>query len=106
MILNILLWNIKTFPKLTKISQFKKFSEELEEMLKCENNTKEYYEELADCYIVAYGMFRFDFRLALYLIRTCNFYNQNRKFTKQKIKEKMKINKKRLWGYSNGVYHH
>ena len=105
-ILRIVLWNKRTFPKLTQTSQLKKFGEEIEELLTCSSNTLPYYEELADCYIVVYGMLRFNIRLALELIKNCDFYNQNRKLVKQKIKEKMKINKKRIWRYSKGVYHH
>ena len=60
-IINVILWNKKTFPSATTISQHKKFYEEFSELDKTRFKSKRYFEELADCYIVAFGMFRFDF---------------------------------------------
>lgn len=105
-IINIILWNKRTFPFATIISQHRKFHEEFSELDKTRFKSKRYFEELADCYIVAFGMMRLDLRLSIKFLKALDYYNCDSKIISKAIKEKMKINKRREWKYVNGVYHH
>lgn len=105
-IIDVIVWNKKTFSLSTKISQCKKFREEINELNQTKFKSKKYFKELADCYIVSFGMFRFDFKLAISFLKYLDYYNCDSEIISKTIKEKMKINKKREWKYVNGTYHH
>lgn len=105
-IIDVIVWNKKTFSLLTETSQYRKFQEETTELNKTRFKSKKYFKELADCYIVAFGMFRFDLKIAIRFLKYLDYYNCDSKIISKAIKEKMEINKKREWKYVNGIYHH
>ncbi len=117
MIRDICEWHEATFPNATEETQQSKFTEETHEAeLECIDMfeflafpTDEYMFEIADCFISAVGMYRFNEKKAnlmlnrlwkdmpyLAFIRLPTF-----------VKRKMEINKKRTWTMDkNGVYRH
>lgn len=64
-ILSISKWHEETFPDATLSGQIEKWNEELKEFR--ETNYREAY-ELADMFIVACGIIRFDINLGLYYL--------------------------------------
>ena len=105
----IIEWHKQTFPDATLEGQVKKFKEEYDEYYAGQQNIC----ELADMYIVACGIARFDGVVALEFFAIV--YQIMRQWTvigaiylfKEMIDKKMKKNRKRIWNKTgNGTYHH
>lgn len=110
--LEILSWNIKTFKNVSLKTQLLKLGEEIKEVEET-NNPKDFFEEIADCYIVSISLLRFSicaYELAIFkiekMIEDSGLPISAKDFEKI-IKTKMEINKKRVWEeISEGCYHH
>ena len=106
----IIQWHEKTFPDATLDGQLEKFVEE-----EGEYNENPNLIELADMYIVACGIARFDSILALKYFAKVRRKLNNRIWVRcggngvfqMVVEDKMKKNRNRVWGKSgDGVYHH
>lgn len=108
-IYQICIWHNETFPKATLEGQRRKFKEEFEEFVAAEDPEHK-LAELADMYIVACGIKRFDESLALHLIGRVLEFGADADFTIKEllcaIDKKMEINKARKWSGKDGCYHH
>lgn len=105
---SIILWHEQTFPDATLEGQIEKFDDELSEY-----GESECLEELADLFIVACGIARFDNVSALVAFeRVCEILklwrvNYGKPVPLQMaIDNKMKINRKRKLGCNKGYYQH
>lgn len=101
-------WHRETFPDTTLDAQIEKFYEEL-----AEYNEEPSMLELADMFIVACGMSRFDSVVALeYFAVVFKALLDWKTFgcrvlLQEVVNEKMGKNKKRVWHKTpNGAYHH
>lgn len=100
------------FPNATLESQLAKLQEEIEEVENA-SNMQEFYREISDCYIVAFGLKEFSqyaYELALFRIKaledTVDWEIPDESFENM-IKDKMDINKSRTWEQtSDGYYKH
>lgn len=97
------------FPLATMDSQLIKYGEEIAEFNQA-SNFEQKKKELADCFIVLGGMYRFYPEVAesagigmLYVADTLNISEQS---LTQAIFEKLKINEKRKWQEKDGTYKH
>ena len=110
---SIIQWHKDTFPRADFEGQVKKWEEEYSEFLtaRTNNDAAEMLSELADLFIVACGIMRFN------LIQGCQrmlLWNELRythgwafSTCEGKINTKMKKNRARKWEYlGNGNYHH
>lgn len=105
----IIAWHKQTFPDATLDGQIRKYQEELREW---EESQYEDTSELADMFIVACGIARFD--LAQGLIYMADLYDQfvgNDSIgvdkVMSKVENKMAKNRKRVWNKTaDGTYHH
>ena len=109
-IASIIAWHTETFPEATLDGQIEKFLEERVEYATAENAEHE-IEELADCFIVACGIARFNpVYGSRFLGETFNAFTQNHNVTIAKLQDaidaKMKTNRKRKWGKGKGNYQH
>jgi hypothetical protein len=103
----ILEWHEKTFPKADIKSQLLKLDEELKEVVDAQRNgeKEKSYDELADVYIVSLVLEkRFKSTIGAYFIGLLQEYPAPESM--KRVKNKMKINKKRTWHEENGVYRH
>lgn len=107
-ILSIAKWHEETFPDATLDGQIEKFYEELNEY-----NEETNLQELADMFIVACGISRFDSVVALeYFAVVFKALLDWKTFgcrvlLQTVIDEKMQKNRRRTWGKTaNGTYHH
>lgn len=106
---SIIEWQEMAFPDATLEGQIAKYQEELHEW---EESQYEDISELADMFIVACGIARFD--LAQGLIYMADLYDQfvgNDSIgideVMSKVEQKMEKNRKRTWKkQDNGAYHH
>lgn len=105
---SIIEWHEQTFPDATMEGQCDKFREELDEYIK---EPSAY--ELADMFIVACGVARFDYVRAALCFSTVWEVYQKASFIFIKsdfdkaINEKMAKNRKRIWNKTaEGTYHH
>lgn len=104
---SIIDWSEQTFPDATLDGQLDKYYEEQQEYLesKCKDIT-----ELADMFIVACGIARFNLIEGMYHIADVVdwFKEEDWHWTtfEKAINEKMKINKKREWEKKEGLYKH
>lgn len=96
------------FPLATLGSQIEKLEEELEEVEK----TNGYYNtinEIADCFIVCCGIYRFAPKVALLnassLIATAEQFGIRSVLLKS-VEAKWEFNKSRKWEFKDGMYHH
>lgn len=117
---NILKEHKQLFLQATLETQLKKYKEEkqeleqlLNEKLKTEIIQNHILEELADCFIVAFGIGRWDTKTSDFYIKQLLLLNQEHKALgydiKQielRIKEKWEENKKRKWQVVNDEYKH
>ena len=102
----IIEWHKKTFPNATLDGQLAKFCEERDEYEEADRSHK--LEELADMFIVACGIARFDMwqgSSALADVRFLFTHHDKRNVLKA-IDKKMAINRKRSWSSHNGYYRH
>ena len=109
-IASIIEWHTETFPEATLDGQIEKFLEERVEYATAENAEHE-IEELADCFIVACGIARFNpIYGGRFLGETFNAFTQNQDVTISKLQDaidaKMQVNRKRKWGKGKGNYQH
>lgn len=105
---SIILWHEQTFPDATLEGQIEKFDDELSEY-----GESECLEELADLFIVACGIARFDFIEALpcfakveRLLKVWEKISVSRRAFEVVVNEKMQKNKKRKWTIGKGNYQH
>lgn len=95
----------KLFPKADRDSQYKKYLEEFDEWIlapSCEDKCQ----EAADCIICCIGLYNYDERGAMYLLRTWEESCSEWAVIEKMVLDKWEINKKRKWEFKNGVYHH
>lgn len=109
-IASIIAWHTKTFPDATLDGQIEKFLEERVEYATAEN-AEHKIEELADCFIVACGIARFNpVYGSRFLGDTFDAFTQNQDATIAKLQDaidaKMRVNRKRKWGKGKGNYKH
>ena len=104
----IIQWHEQTFPDATLEGQIEKFDDELSEY-----GESECLEELADLFIVACGIARFDNVSALVAFeRVCEILKLWRVYygepvpLQMAIDNKMQINRKRKWSVGKGNYQH
>ena len=107
-VLTIAKWHQETFPDATMEDQLRKFDEEMKEY-----NCSPSYEELADMFIVACGLCRFDLIVALsYFAIVAGTLSERKEIYSSaifpiKVDEKMEKNRKRTWEKTpQGNYHH
>ena len=100
-------WSEQTFPDATLDGQLDKYYEEQQEYLesKCKDIT-----ELADMFIVACGIARFNLVEGMYHIAdVVDWFKEGDWYWKdfeKAINKKMKINRKRKWEKKEGLYKH
>ena len=109
-IASIIAWHTKTFPEATLDGQIEKFLEERVEYATAKTAEHE-IEELADCFIVACGIARFNpIYGSRFLGATFNAFTQNQDATIAKLQDaidaKMRVNRKRKWNKGKGIYRH
>lgn len=102
----IIRWHANTFPQATLVGQLEKFYEERIEYEEAKRPHK--LEELADMYIVACGICRFDAYLGAEAMAEMDslFAHHDKRNIKKAIDKKMAINRQRQWGCKNGYYKH
>lgn len=103
----IIRWHANTFPQATLAGQLEKFYEERMEYEEAKRPHK--LEELADMYIVACGICRFDAYLGAEAMAEMDslFAHHDKRNIKKAIDKKMAINRKRSWNCSkDGYYKH
>ena len=108
-------WHRETFPDATVLSQQKKFQEELKEWHESQHITDQGLilgdiTELADMFIVACGLARFNNADALFAFRTVSEELSHSMYPtidlEMAIMKKMKINRARKWENNDGLYRH
>lgn len=102
-IASIIKWHEETFPDATLVGQEEKFQEEFIEW----NNamgTENEIKELADMFIVACGVARFDVTCELFAIIDQNIYDSGE--FQEALDNKMKLNRSRVWEKKDGLYKH
>lgn len=107
-IISIAKWHEETFPDATLEGQLKKYDEEKEEFAKSDRKD---LSELADMFIVACGVARFDMCWGIYTLNNVSFWRDVSGFDTRKlceaIEKKMEKNRKRVWEkIGNGTFHH
>lgn len=103
-------WHRETFPDTTLDGQITKFNEEWDEYFWAKTR-EEKIKELADVFIVACGIARFDLQEGLYYIGDAWQLYADSPFgwddLGPAIEAKMKRNRTRTWGKTaEGTYHH
>lgn len=102
-------WHAETFPDATLEGQIIKYTEEAKEFV--DSNYQDIM-ELADLFIVACGIARFDLHQGLfYLSDIYDWYNADINLSpedlQQAVDKKMEINRKRVWKKTTeGTFHH
>ena len=104
----IIQWHSQMFPDATLKDQMDKYEEERKEWLDSDCNDPS---ELADMFVVACGLARFDMYTGLCALENVIFWANNKSISMSKLVEavekKMKKNRKRVWNKTgNGTYHH
>lgn len=103
----IMAWHQRTFEECDFFMQLQKWDEELKEIKDYNVETDDFMLELADLFIVASGMRRFNREVSQamfkYIIKNYKpFFIKLPEF----IDKKMEINRSRTWEIKNGVYRH
>lgn len=110
---SIIEWHEQTFPDATLEGQIKKFYEEYGEVLAAEvidNGKVDIYFELADCFIVACGVYRFSIALGTKLM--VDVFNLSEKYCfpleslETHVQIKMQINRNRKWQKKGNSFQH
>lgn len=109
----IIKWHAETFPDATKEGQIDKFQGELKEfaatLLEPDDDDNHRTEELADMFIAACGVARFDTERATACFAVVNalknFYLWDFGLDNA-VNTKMAINRKRRWNFADGKYQH
>lgn len=106
---SIIEWSEQTFPDANLEGQIDKFSTEYEEYFEA-NTLEEQAEELADVFVVAFGISRFDLQEGLFYINEAWQLYYNSPFAwedlEQAINKKMKINRGRKWNKVGNNFQH
>lgn len=104
----IIQWHRETFPDATLEGQLEKFEDE-----RVEYGESESLEELADLFIVACGIARFDYVVALrafwFVEKVLDIWTEasvSRYALQEAVEQKMQINRKREWVIGKGNYQH
>lgn len=104
---SIIEWHEQTFPDATLKGQIDKFDIEHEEWASSRHKD---ISELADMFIVACGIARFNavegMRYFRYVAESVIGSFTSREDFEQAIDEKMQTNRARTWNFENGVYQH
>lgn len=104
---SIIQWHEDTFKDATLEGQIKKFNVEYLEYRM--SNPKD-ITELADMFIVACGIARFDYIKSFSRFTLIDEILEFSSFTdsvfRKAVDEKMKINRQRKWNFENGFYQH
>lgn len=105
----IIEWSEFAFPDATLDGQIDKFNTEYEEYFNADNNCDR-LKELADVFIVAFSISRFDIGDGLYYIDDAWQLYSNSPFSLDEVVEaienKMAVNRQRKWKKQNGQYQH
>lgn len=109
-IMSIAKWHEETFPDATLDGQITKYNEEYDEYFEAKT-PEEKIKELADIFIVACGISRFDLQEGLYYIGDAWELFSDTPFGWDllggAIERKMEKNRKRVWNkVADGTYHH
>ena len=100
----IIQWHRETFPDATFEGQQQKWEDEFQEF--CDSGIKD-ISELADMFIVACGIARFDSIGALgFFVSISRFVGTKYDELRNAVQEKMKINRARKWDFAGGKYQH
>ncbi len=106
-IYDIAKWHQETFPDATLDGQIDKYDEEQKEFI--DSKYKD-VTELADMFIVACGMTRFDAFTAIWYLKDvydwveeCSILERD---VEQAVAKKMAINRHRVWEKKGGLYKH
>lgn len=104
----IIQWHSQMFPDATLKDQMDKYEEERKEWLDSDCND---LPELADMFIVACGLARFDMYTGLCALENVIFWLNSESFGMselvEEVEKKMEKNRKRTWvKQENGSYHH
>lgn len=108
-IYSIMDWHSKTFPDATLEGQIVKYNEESKEFV---STNYQDITELADLFIVACGIARFDIHQGLfYFADVYDWYNADIDLSPEALQaaidKKMEKNRKRVWNKTaEGTYHH
>lgn len=107
-IFSIMQWHAEIFPDATLDGQLEKYQEEQTEFV--ESNYKD-VTELADMFIVACGIARFDIHEGLfYFADIYDWFNSDITLSiedlQRAVDEKMAVNRQRTWHKQNGLYKH
>ena len=107
-IYSIIQWHAETFPDATLEGQIEKYVEEQNEYI--ESDYKD-IKELADMFIVACGVARFDMCEGLYYIADVfDWFNEDATISWddlfKAVSEKMTVNRQRTWHKEEGLYKH
>lgn len=104
-IFSIIEWHTETFPDATEYGQRGKFKDEHAEYMKSYDLM-----ELADMFIVACGVARFNAMASLPCFGAVNYFRYRSKWSEQDlgkaVDEKMAINRNRQWNKCDGKYQH
>ena len=115
----IVKWNKETFPDTNLEEQLQKFINESKEFEEADDEFSK-LKELADCYIVSFGLLRFNNLESLGFVYSalCSIFNKVKQANLlynsdvfemllwKEINSKMAINRKRKWHKVNGEYRH
>lgn len=107
-IFSIMQWHADTFPDATLDDQLEKYQEEQREYI--ESGCKD-IKELADMFIVACGVARFDMCEGLYYFADVDdWFGEDATISWgdlfKAVSEKMAVNRQRTWHKENGLYKH
>lgn len=105
----IIEWQEQAFPDATFNGQRDKFEDEIEEFINAKIKLEKLM-ELADCFIVACGIARFDSVVAMIYFAKIDSIRAMHEISPASlataIDDKMTINRQRHWGYKDGQYQH
>lgn len=105
----IIEWSEFAFPDATLYGQIEKYNTEFEEYFGA-NTDSDKLKELADVFIVAFSISRFDIGEGLYYIDDAWQLYSDSPFSLDEVVEaienKMAINRQRKWKKQNGQYQH
>ena len=107
---SIIDWHTETFPEASLDGQITKFLDERVEYI-CATTPEEKLTEMADCFIVACGIARFNIVYgSRFLGEAFDMFTEAKDVTidalQKAIDAKMAINRQRKWGKGKGNYQH
>ena len=106
---SIIEWSEQAFPDATFVGQIGKFEDELQEYFNATNH-RDRIKELADIFIVAMSICRFQLDEGLYYLQQAWKIYEGSPYSLgnvcYNIQEKMKTNRSRKWEKKDGRYQH